>query len=357
MTLPSSGGKGEAIRVVHYLNQFFAGTGGENEAGSPMMVQPGAAGPGKSLQPLLQEAEIVATIVCGDNWAHEHEPEFEDKLQLILQQWDPAVVIAGPAFNAGRYGLACGRVCVVAQDRLGIPAVTGMAIENPGTDLYRSRIYIVPCSQSAVGMRAVLPVLARLTMKLGRGDSLGPAEEEGYLPRGIRQNVLTGRPMSVRAVEMLLAKLNGSPFKTELARETFEVIPPPPPLLDLKKSTIALVTESGLVPKGNPDHLERTRSSKWFRYNVAGSSSLNHGAWESVHGGYDTSAVNADPNRAVPLDALRQLESREVINRLHDCFFVTTGSGGNLEVMQRLGREIAQELLDAHVSGVLLTAT
>ncbi len=356
MTTPPPRGKGEAIRVVHYLNQFFAGSGGENEAGSPIMVQPGAAGPGKAFQALLPEAKIVATIACGDNWSHEHESEFEDKLESILRQWNPTVVLAGPAFNAGRYGLACGKVCAVAQ-KLGIPALTAMATENPGTELYRSRIYIVPCAESTVGMRAVLPVLARLATKLSRGDSLGPADEEGYLPRGIRQNVQTGIPMSERAVEMLLAKLNGAAFKTELVRESFEIIPPPSPLADLSASTIAVVTESGLVPTGNPDRLEQTRSSKWFRYNVAGMPALDHGAWESVHGGYDTSAVNADPNRAVPLDALRQLESRQVLKRLHDCFYVTTGSGGNVEVMQRLGREIAQELLDARVDGVLLTAT
>ena len=345
------------VRIVHYLNQFFSGLGGEEQAGYPITVQPGAMGPGTALQNLLQNAEIVATIICGDNWYHEHEPKFEAAVERMLRDWSPTVVVAGPAFNAGRYSLACGKACSVARTKLGIPAITAMAIESPGADLYRSEIYIVPCSETAVGMRTTLPVLSRLAMKLGHGELLGPADEEGYLPRGARYNVQTGRVMSDRAVEMLLAKLKGLPFKTELVQESFEVIPPALPLSDLKKSTIAIVTESGLVPSGNPDKLEQTRSKKWLRYKVAGLQELDQGAWESVHGGYDTAAVDSDPNRAVPLDALRHLESGNVINRLHDWFYVTTGSGGSVQVMQQLGREIAEELLDAQVDGVLLTAT
>lgn len=345
------------IRVVHYLNQFFSGLGGEEQASHPITVQSGAMGPGTALQNLLQNAEIVATIVCGDNWYHEHEAEFEEAVERILREWNPTVVVAGPAFNAGRYGLACGKACSVAWKKLGIPAVTAMAIESPGADLYRSEVYVVSCPETALGMRTTLPVVSRLAMKLARGEPVGPADEEGYLPRGARYNVQTGRTMSDRAVEMLLAKLKGLPFKTELVQESFEVIPPALPLSDLSKSKIAIVTESGLVPSGNPDRLEQTRSTKWLRYKVAGLQELDEGAWESVHGGYDTAAVDSDPNRAVPLDALRQLESGNVINRLHDWFYVTTGSGGSVQVMQQLGREIAQELLDAKVDGVLLTAT
>src|SRR4029077_17272979 len=96
MTMSQSG----KVRVVHYLNQFFLGLGGEEQASYPITVQPGAMGPGTALQNLLQDAEIVATIVCGDNWYHEHESEFEEALERILREWSPTVLVAGPAFNA-----------------------------------------------------------------------------------------------------------------------------------------------------------------------------------------------------------------------------------------------------------------
>ena len=61
-------------RVVHFINQFFAGVGGEDKAGIPPSVREGAAGPGRLLQQHLADmGEIVATIFCGDNFAAENE--------------------------------------------------------------------------------------------------------------------------------------------------------------------------------------------------------------------------------------------------------------------------------------------
>ena len=194
------------IRVVHYLNQFFSGLGGEEQASHPITVQSGAMGPGTALQNLLQNAEIVATIVCGDNWYHEHEPEFEEAVERILREWNPTVVVAGPAFNAGRYGLACGKACSVAWKKLGIPAVTAMAMESPGQTCTASEVYVVSVPGDRSRYANYASRGSRLAMKLARGEPLGPADEEGYLPRGARHNVQTGRTMSDRAVEMLLAK-------------------------------------------------------------------------------------------------------------------------------------------------------
>ena len=67
----------------------------------------------------------------------------------------PDVVVAGPAFNAGRYGLACGLVCKVAQDA-GIPAVTSMFEENPGVLSYRNEVLIAAGAEDVKGMEPAL---------------------------------------------------------------------------------------------------------------------------------------------------------------------------------------------------------
>ena len=55
------------MRIVHYINQFFAGIGGEAAADTPPSMRPGAVGPGHALQRALgAEAEIVGTVICGD---------------------------------------------------------------------------------------------------------------------------------------------------------------------------------------------------------------------------------------------------------------------------------------------------
>ena len=55
------------IRVVLYLNQFFAGLGAEEYAGTGPGKKSGAVGPGIALQQALGEgAHVVATVHCGD---------------------------------------------------------------------------------------------------------------------------------------------------------------------------------------------------------------------------------------------------------------------------------------------------
>ncbi len=54
------------LRVMHYINQFFANVGGEEMAHIAAYKQEGVIGPGLALNAALgQEAEIVSTIVCG----------------------------------------------------------------------------------------------------------------------------------------------------------------------------------------------------------------------------------------------------------------------------------------------------
>jgi hypothetical protein len=131
------------LRVVHYLNQFFGKEGGEEKAHIPFLVKEGPLGPGMALQKILGErGEVVSTLVCGDNYlSQDVEKASREGVELIVP-YKPDLVIAGPAFEAGRYGVACGAMCKASRERLGIPAVTGMFKENPGVELYRKEVYI-----------------------------------------------------------------------------------------------------------------------------------------------------------------------------------------------------------------------
>jgi glycine reductase len=156
---------------------------------------------------------------------------------------------------------------------------------------------------------------------------------------------------------MALKKWRGEPYTSELTVETFEVIPPPPPLSDPTNTLFALVTEAGLVPKGNPDRLPSAAATHWAVYSIGGMARLVPGQWDGVHGGYDNTAALQDPNRVVPLDAMRALQREGMIGRLLDEIFVTVGNGGNLNAMKRIGSEIAQILLKRGVGAVVLPAT
>ena len=132
-------------------------------------------------------------------------------------------------FQAGRYGMAAGALSVAVQSQLKIPVITGMAEESPGADLYREFLYIVDSGDNAAKMRDILATMARLAVKLVNQDSIGLPREEGYLPRGlIRDRFVEQEAASERLVDMLLAKVKGEPFESEMVPTTFAPIPMPP---------------------------------------------------------------------------------------------------------------------------------
>jgi glycine reductase complex component B subunit gamma len=347
------------IRVVVYLNQFFAGLGAEEYAGTGPGKKAGAVGPGIVLQQALGEgAHVVATVYCGDNYANEQTNAIDAILELVSEE-RPDILIAGPAFASGRYGLVCGALCVRAQDALGplgIVAVTGMHPDNPGADLYRSKVHIARTRESAAGMGEAVKAMARLALKLYGRVPLGTPQEEGYIPTGRRVHFVAEQTAAQRALDMLLKKVNGQPFATEWPTPSYSQIKPAPPLQDLAHARIALITTGGVVPRGNPDRLEAAYASKWLKYPIGALDHLESGHWQSIHGGFDTTNVNEDPDRMAPLDALRELEREGAFHDLADELYTTTGNTAAVPTVRRFAQEMLKELRANDVQGVILTS-
>ncbi len=346
------------LRVVHYVNQFFAGIGGEDKANEPPAARAGVVGPGQLLQRVLGgQAEVVATVSCGDDFFGAHEEDAAATVVDLIGRHRPDLVIAGPAFNAGRYGFACGRVCRAAEETLKVPAVTGMYPDNPAVELYRASLYLVITGLNAVSMPAALERMAALGLKRARGERLGLPEEEGYVARGLRFTETASRTAAERAVDMLLASVRGEAWRTEWPLPDYDRVSPPTPIKDIRRATIALVTSGGIVPKGNPDRIESTYATKWKKYSLAGIDALTPEGWQSIHGGYDTTRANEDPNRVLPVDVLRELEAEGAIGRLFDEYWVFVGSGASTTNARRFAEQMADELRDSAVEGVIFTAT
>jgi glycine reductase len=346
------------LRVVHYLNQFFAGVGGEDRAGVGPEVRAGVVGPGQVLQRALGEtADVVATVYCGDNFFSEREDAAAAAVIELMRPHAPDLVVVGPAFNAGRYGVACARVCQAVEDQLNVPAVTGMYPENPAVELCRPRVYVVPTGVNATSMATAVQAMAALGLKRARGERLGPPAQDGYLPRGLRFTEVATRTAASRAVDMLLASVRGQAWETEWPLPRYDRVTPPLPVKDVRRATIALVTSGGIVPRGNPDRIESTYATKWAKYSLVGVTDLLPEAWQSIHGGYDTTRANEDPDRVLPVDALRELEAEGAIGRLHDDYWVFVGSGASTTSARRFASEMASELRASAVEGVIFTAT
>ena len=133
-----------AFRVVHYINQFYAGIGGEEKADHQPEIREGVVGPGAAFKGAFKaDAEIVATVICGDSYFASNLEEATAKIIDLIKPFKPDAFVAGPAFNAGRYGTACGAICEAVSKQLGIPVVSGMYPENPGVDMFKKSHYII----------------------------------------------------------------------------------------------------------------------------------------------------------------------------------------------------------------------
>lgn len=307
-------------------------------------------------QALGDAGQVVGTVWCGDNYMAVKGAKAVDEVVGLVSDFHPDVVVAGPSFGSGRYGLACAEVCVAVQERLHISAVAAMHAEAPAADEFRKRVVIVSSTETGIGMPRVLPVLARVALKLARSESLGPPAEEGYLPQGRRRNEFADSRGAARAVEMLTARLEGKTIATELPLPVYRRVPAPAALPADLAPRVALVTEAALVPKGNPEHMPSGWCRTWAKYDVEGIADLTSDAFEIVHGGFDTSTSNEDPDRQVPLDMLRELEKSgavEVCNVLYS----TCGNMGSIGQMQRIGLEMAADMRTVGVEAAIVGST
>jgi betaine reductase len=357
------------LKVVHYINQFFGQQGGEETANMRFLVKNGAVGPGIALQKILgDQGDVVGTVICGDNYFAENIDQAAEEGLKLIQPFAPDLFFAGPAFEAGRYGVACGAICKIVKEKMGIPAITGMYHENPGVELYRTDAYICKAGRSAAHMVENLTRMVKLGLKLttGKGTSpllsgeqLGDPEEDGFSPRRNIRSKWVSKTQAERGVDMLLAKLSGKSFITETELPKFQPISPPSPVRDLASSVIAILSDGGITKKGNPDHFNGRGDNGWAAYPVDEIflSDYSLKDIEIVHTGYSHTHVLANINRLVPVDILRDLEKEKKIGRLDSLFYSTSGNCVSMKCNRQIGREIAQELKKREVDGAILTST
>lgn len=348
-------------KAVIYLNQFFGQIGGEAAADHDPEIRTEKVGAAMLYNQLL-EAEVTHTVICGDNFMGSKTEEAVAKILDFLEDIEFDIFFAGPAFQAGRYGMACGHIGKAVKEKFAVPAITSMNIENPGVEVFKKDLYIFPGGHSAAKMRDDVQKVTAFGNKILRGEKLLPAEKEGYFTRGIRhQYFLEDKtPAYERAIKMLLKKINDEEFVSELPIPELDRVEIAPPVKDLSKATIALVTSGGIVPVDNPDRIQSASATRWGKYDISGMDRLENrtaNAYKTIHAGYDPSAADADPNRVVPVDAMRQYEKEGKIDKLHDYFYSTVGTGTTQGEAARMGKEIAQELKEANVQAVILTST
>ena len=296
-------------------------------------------------------------MICGDNYFGENLDTATDTIIEMVKRYEPDVFVAGPAFNAGRYGVACGTICKAVEERIKIPVVTGMYEENPGADMFKKDVITVRTGNSAATLKKALPNLLTLIKKMAAGEEILGPSVEGYLERGIRVNYFAEKRGAARGMDMLIKKMAGEPFETDLPMPKFDRVPPADAIKDIKNAKIAVVTSGGVVPQGNPDHIESSNATKYGVYSIEGMDSMSPDDFTTIHGGYDRQFVMKNPNLVVPLDVLRQMEKEGEFGELVNYFCTTTGTGTATGSAAKFGDSIGQRFVEEHVDGVILVST
>ena len=344
-------------RVVHYLNQFFGQIGGEDKADAPLQAKAGPVGPGLAVKEQFgPNAEVIATVICGDNTMGENLDKAAAAAAELVADYRPDLLVAGPCFNAGRYGMACGAVCKALAERLGIPTVMGIAETNPAVEVYRKHTFMTPAGNSAAKMRQAVKAMVEVACDLAEGRHPPIAS---FLPRGVRELTLMESSGGSRAVAMLSGRLAGQEVATELPLPRFDRVDPAPPIKSLATATIVLATEGGLAPKGNPDAIEMSMATRFGCYSLENMDRMDASLFGVAHGGYDNRLAQEDPNRLLPLDVLRDLEREKAIGRVAEVFYTTSGNATSVENARRFGRAIAEDIrkrIQEEV-GVIFTST
>ncbi len=350
-------------KAILYLNQFFGQIGGEDKADFEPVLENKPIGSALIFNSVARDVKIDQTLICGDNYMASHTEEAIERCLKLLEGQDFDMFIAGPAFNAGRYGNACGQICKAVSEKFGVPVITSMNVENPGVEMFHKDMYIFKGGNRATVIKQDMTAMARFADKIASGKTLLPADMEGYFPRGIRHEVfledLGMEPVMAcdRAVDMLLAKLNGEEYQTELPIPRQDLVPIAPAVEDITRIKIALVTSGGIVPQDNPDRIESCSATKWGKYDISRLDRLPAPEFKTIHAGYDPEMADKNPNVVEPLDAIRELQREGKLGEVDDYFYTTVGTGTTQGEAARMGREIANELHQRNVQAVIMTST
>ncbi len=347
---------------MHYTNQFFAGIGGEDKADVPVGSIKGETGPGKRLKELLREsADVVVTVYCGDNYFAPHSEDVLQSILKIARDHNIEMLVAGPAFNSGRYGFACAEVCHALSSSLGIDCVTAMHPENPGLEVYQQykdrSVFAFPTTQAVSGMEDALKNMAQCINRLAAGSAMGSASEEGYIPRGFRRGEVVSKSGVARGIDMLLDKLAGRPYTTEIPVESLEAIPVAPRIANIADACLALVTTVGITLPDNPDNFRVYKNNQWRKYCIGKLNSMQDIKWDVVHGGYNSGFMKENPNYGVPLDACRELEQEGVFASLFPYFYMTSGCSSLMPNMQDIGSAMAADMKAEGIDAAILVST
>ena len=118
---------------------------------------------------------------------------------------------------------------------------------------------------------------------------------------------------------MLLLRISGKPFTTEIHLEETVETPIAPALKNLKVSKLAIASTAGVYPEGNPHGATSIKNTVWAKYDIGNMQTMKEADWMVIHAGITNVFIKENPNYAAPLDATREFERTGLFSKLSHC--------------------------------------
>lgn len=180
-----------------------------------------------------------------------------------------------------------------------------------------------------------------------------PGDTLEVLPQ---RNVVMDKTGAGRAIDMILARIAGEPWESEVLFSEYPPLTAAPAVKDVSKAKIALIGVGGLWRKGTAK-FPPVRCDRFAAYNIKGVSTLRSAEWGILHFGYQKDWILADPHRLMALPELRQLEREGRIGKINDTMYCFSGLGNRWGDMKKIGQGILTQLQAEGVDGVIMVST
>lgn len=134
------------MKIVMIFDQGLAGAGGKSNPNQELAIAKGGIGSALMLKPHFDKvnANIVATLYCGNEFFLNHEKEVVIKMTKMVEKINPDMVVCGPCFNFEDYALMSAEIAKSIKENTDINVVTMMSIENEETiKNYKDKIDIL----------------------------------------------------------------------------------------------------------------------------------------------------------------------------------------------------------------------
>jgi sarcosine reductase len=278
-----------------------------------------------------------------------------------------------PMVDTSQRALACERLgmkTVIIQGDIRYPdGGNGLIFNYPECNaIVNTGALVVPIMQDTEQLEQVIGLPAEVKSPVANGptgkpiqilgaiEQLGSSKLRAFYSPAYRQQMVE-KSGAERSVDMLLAKINGNSFETEVPLPQYEPPIPAKPIKDIAKANIGLISSGCVIPKGNPDGLTPGFSTSFSGYSIKDIDRLCSDGYKVYHIGFKLDYVNKDLNRIVPLDVMRAMEKEGIIGKLNDTYYTYAGAGTSPDSSSRIAKGIIKRLKADGVDAVILVST